>query len=149
MGLTNEVSSEHFPLSLQQFPPVLTARGFEALVSCAITLVCMVCLTPQLFLPVFPAWERRNAPPASCHLAHLIGLLAVWSLCLAACLCLSYQSEWIFFNSWLLDFYTVQFSGSLIVLLFFLKYCCLLLVVQGSKACLPTSPPWLMSVIFN
>ena len=38
-------------LSLHRF---FSVRGFEALFPCAGTLGCLVCLAPQLFLPVYP-----------------------------------------------------------------------------------------------
>ena len=75
---------EFFPLP--QSPKVFEARGFVALFPHAGTLGCAVCLTPQLFLPVYP---HTN-----------VGLPATTSLrvlsCQAACLCSSYQSGWMF-----------------------------------------------------
>ena len=43
-------------------PQIFTARGFEALISHTGTLGCMVCLTPQLFLPAYP--HTNVGPPA-------------------------------------------------------------------------------------
>ena len=39
---------------LLQPPQVFTARGFEALFPCTVTLGCVVCLGPQLFLWAYP-----------------------------------------------------------------------------------------------
>ena len=55
MGLSNELSCEagsFLPLPPQP-PQVFSVRGFEALFPCAGTLGCVVCLAPQLFLPVY------------------------------------------------------------------------------------------------
>ena len=38
-------------------------RDFEALFTHAVTLICMVCLTPQLFLPVYPHTNVRLPAP--------------------------------------------------------------------------------------
>ena len=67
-------------------PTVFTARGFEALVSRTGTLGCMVCVTPQLFLPVY---LHTTVGPPSLPAAALLHILSI----LAACLCPSYQSE--------------------------------------------------------
>ena len=52
-------------LLLLQPTQVFTPRGLEALVSHAGTLGCMVCLTPQLFLP---AYLHRNGDCLVCQL---------------------------------------------------------------------------------
>ena len=56
MSLANNLSCEfHWDfLQLQQPPHVFTVRGFEALFPHAGILDCVVCLAPQLFLPVYP-----------------------------------------------------------------------------------------------
>ena len=96
-----------------QPPQIFTARGFEALFFHAGPLGCAVCLTPQLFLPVY--LHVNVGPPAtalptrssSCHLyAHL--------LC-PSCLSLPHLPVWMNVSSltpWLLDFHTVWFSCS-------------------------------------
>ena len=88
-------------LLLLHFPQIFTARGFKALFPHAGTLGCTVCLTLQLFHPVYlhtnvgPPGPPATASPSwsSNH------CLAAW-LCflstLAACLLSSYWSEWMF-----------------------------------------------------
>ena len=71
---------------------VFTARGFEAFFSHTGTLGCVVCLAPQLFLPVdlhANVWLPATTSPAwssSCHLA--VSPLSHG--------CPSYQSRWMF-----------------------------------------------------
>ena len=95
MGLFNELSCEaqHPNNSLVrelpwQPPQVFTARGFEALVPCAGTLGCAVCLAPQLFLLVC-LQKCRTAWSTSHHLAcpvlpsyflflNLLSFLSLW-----------------------------------------------------------------------
>ena len=93
---------------------VFTTRGFEALFPCAGTLGCTVCLTPQLFLPVYP---HANVGPVG-----LPGLLAtalpaqyasrrlaMHPVC-ASCPSLPLLQVWMNVSSlapWWLDFHTV------------------------------------------
>ena len=65
-------------------PQVFSVRGFEALFPCTGTLSCSVCLTPQLFLLVYPYPNvGLPGPPVATFLRVLSAP--------AACLCLSYQ----------------------------------------------------------
>ena len=98
---------------------VFTTRGFEALFPCAGTLGCTVCLTPQLFLPVYP---HANVGPVG-----LPGLLAtalpaqyasrrlaMHPVC-ASCPSLPLLQVWMNVSSlapWLSDFHAVHFSDS-------------------------------------
>ena len=72
-----------------QPPQVFSDRGFEPLVPHTGILGCVVCLTPQLFLPVHPhAHVGLPSPPAT---------ILLWVLsALAACLHPSYLSGWMF-----------------------------------------------------
>ena len=150
MGLCNELSCEARSfLFLAQPPQVFSVRGFEALFSCTGTLGCVVSLAPRLFLLVYlcmnlgpfglPAatWPAPSSShqSASHHLAMhpphpsfpSLPLLPIW---------MNVSS----LTPWLLDFHTVQFSGSSGCLLF-LKWS-FFLAVQGSNGYLPTPPSW-------
>ena len=77
-----------FLLSLQS-PHIFSVSGFKALFPHAITLGCVVCISPQFFLPVNPhANVGLPGPPA----ATLPWVLSA----LAAHLYPSYQSGWMF-----------------------------------------------------
>ena len=97
-------------------PIVFSVRGFEALFPWAGTLGCVVCLAPQLFLPVYPHGNvGLPSPPAttsptwstSCHLSiHPLS---------PGCLSLPLLPVWMKVSSltpWLSNFHTVWFSGS-------------------------------------
>ena len=88
-----------------QPPQIFSVRGFEALFPHAGALGCTVCLTPQLFLPVYPS------PPAT----SLLRVLSAWLQSpplLRVCINASFLSPW------LSDFHTVRFYGSLVVFCF-------------------------------
>ena len=79
-------------------------------VALAGNLGCMVCLTPQLFLSVYPHANKRLSWSANCCSHHL----AMCPLC-PDCLSWLLLSVWMNVPSltpWLSDFHTVQFSGS-------------------------------------
>ena len=89
-----------------QPPQVFIARGFEALFPFAGTLGCRVCLPPQLFLLVYLHTNVR--PPSSLTAALLCILSAPAALPQPVLVWMNVSS----LTPWLLDFYTVQFSGS-------------------------------------
>ena len=101
---------------MPQPPYVFIARGFEALFLWTGTLGCLVCLTPQLFLPVYLYSNvGPPSPPASA--------LPTWSTnhCLAmhplcpGCPSLPLLPVCTYVSSltpWMSDFHTNQFSGS-------------------------------------
>ena len=104
-------------LLLLQPPQVFTVRGFEALFPRVGTLGCVVSLAPQLFLLVYlhenvgpsdlPAAATLPAWSSSCHLSE-------HPVC-PSCPSLPLLPVWMKVSSltpWLLDFHTVQFSGS-------------------------------------
>ena len=77
------VSPTNSPVRLGVSPTATTStgfigRGFEALVSHAGTLGCMVCLTPQLFLPTYLHTNvRLPSLPAAASSSQSITLLRV------------------------------------------------------------------------
>ena len=102
-------------LLLPKLPQVFSVRGFEALFPCAGTLGCVVWLAPQLFLPFYPhANVGLPSPPTAastalvlqpppCHESSPLQLpISATTPSLDDC---------VFFNSWLLNFHTFQFSG--------------------------------------
>ena len=94
-------------LPLLQPPQIFTVRGFEVLITCAGTLGCMVCLTPQLFLLVYP---HANVGTMRFPRRHI----TVSPLC-SSCTSLPLLLVWMNVSSltrWLLDFHVVQFPGS-------------------------------------
>ena len=113
-----------------QPPQIFSVRGFEALFPHAGALGCTVCLTPQLFLPVYPgppatsllrvlsAWLPISAPPTGLDECFFFISLVVR---------LPYSS--VFCQFWL--FFVFKF---VVVLL---------LVVQGGTVYLPMPPSWL------
>ena len=94
---------------------VFTAKGFEKLWN-----PCAVCLTPQLFLPVYP---HTNVGPRSLPAATLpTSVLLARNPLRLCCLSLPLLLVWMNVSSltpWLSDFYTVLFSGSSGCFLFF------------------------------
>ena len=107
MGLSNELFCEPGNFCHVSPPQVFSVRGFEALFPRTGTLDCVVCLTPQLFLPVYPHANMGLPSPPAARLAtsplHPGGpslpLLLVW---------MSVSS----LTPWLSTFHTVQFSDS-------------------------------------
>ena len=101
-------------------PQIFSVRGFEALFPRAGTLGCMVCLTPQLFLPVYP---HTNVGPRSLPAATLpTSVLLARNPLRLCCLSLPLLLDWMNVSSltpWWSDFYTVLFSGSSGCFLFF------------------------------
>ena len=100
-------------------PQVFSVRGFEALFPHPGTLGCVVCLIPQLLLPVLPpslsAWKCGTACSASHHLTRSAShCLATSPLC-PGCPSLPLQLVWMNVSSLtplLSDFHRVWFSGS-------------------------------------
>ena len=96
----------------------------------------MVCLTPQLFLLVYPHANVGSPSPPADTLPHILSAHLIVSTpptSLNEC----------FFNSLVVRLHTVQFSGSsgcflfLKLLLFFFWLC------EEAQCILPTSPSWL------
>ena len=93
-------------LPLPQLPQVFLVRGFEVLFSHTGTMACVVCLTPQLFLQVYPhANVGLPTPPATT----LPATVLLWVLSALAAL-LPVWMNVSFLIPWLSDFYTVWFS---------------------------------------
>ena len=117
-------------------PQVFSIRGFVVLFPCFGALGCMVCLTLQLFLLVYP---HTNV---GLHALPTITLLWVPSASLPVSTPPTSLDECFFFNSWVVrlpySFIFCQFW-----LFFVFKFIVvLLLVVQGGKVYLPSPPSW-------
>ena len=103
-------------LPLTQPTQIFSAIGFEALFPHVGTLGCMDCLTPQLFLPVYP--HANKGPPATTTPAqsssHWLWYIVSHPLC-PGCPSLPLLPVWMNISSltlWLPDFHTIRFSGS-------------------------------------
>ena len=135
----------------QQPPHIFTVRGFGALFSHTGTLDYMVCLAPQLFLPVYPHTNVGPPGPQSSALPVLV---------LQQLPCCEYSppqlpistpptglNECFFFN-----FLVVGLPYSSILgqfwLFFVFKFVVLLLVVQGSKVYVSKPPSWPSCIVF-
>ena len=120
MGLSNELSCEagsfsHCPTT----PTGVFSQRFEALFPGAGTLGCAVCLTPQLFLPVYLPANVESPSPKSA--ASLSPPAAALPSSLLGCPSPSFLPVWMSVSSLtplLWDFHTVQFSVSSGCLLF-------------------------------
>ena len=145
MGLSNVLSCEAGSFSCCCLNPTgVFSQRFEALFPCAGALGCVVCYSPQLFLPVYPhPYMGLPSPPGtaspaqssshSCHTSSLPQLPVSTPP--------TSLDEW-FFNS-----LVVRLTYSLIFWQFWLFFVfkfvvVLLLVVQGGKVYLPTPPSW-------
>ena len=86
---------------LPQPPQVFSVRGFEALFSSAGALGCVVCLAPQLFLPIYlHSNVGPLAPPAAISPgASSATLPGVLSVKLSVCAPPTGLDECVFFNS--------------------------------------------------
>ena len=87
VSLTNSLRGWEF-LPLLQLPQVLSKRSLEALFSHAGTLGCVVYLSPQLFLLVYPHTNVHSpgAPAMPCHESSLPRLrISAPSTCLDEC----------------------------------------------------------------
>ena len=119
-------------------PTVFSVRGSESLFPLTGTLGCVVCLTPQLFLPVF---LHKTVGPACPPAIALPQVLSTWLL---VCAPPAGLDECFFFNS-----LVVRLTYSSIFyqfwLFFVFKFVVLLLVEQGGRVCLPM-PPSLLEV---
>ena len=117
VGLSSELSCEAGSFSCCLNPhKFLSVRGFEALFPCDGTLGCVVCLAPQLFLPVY---SHANVGPPGPPAATLFTLSSSCRLATSplhpGCPSLPLLPVWMNVSSltpWLSDFHTVQFSGS-------------------------------------
>ena len=92
---------------LLQPPKVFTTRGFEALLLCAVTLDCQICLAPQLFLLVYLHTNvGPPGPPAAALPWVLLALAAPPPPLLPIWMNVSPLTPW------LSDFHTIRFSSS-------------------------------------
>ena len=115
-----------------QPPQVFPVRGFEVFFPCAGTLDCTICLAPQLF---FPGYQHANVglpglPAAMSPIQSSSHCLATAHPFCPGCPSRPLLAIWMNVSStpWLLDFHTVQFSGSsgylfLNLLLSFFRVC--------------------------
>ena len=118
-------------------------QRFQALFPCMGTLGCVVCLAPQLFLPVYlhtnvgppaPPASVLPSPPAA---ALPQVLSAQWPISTPP----TGLDQCFFFNSLVVGLpYSSIFCQ--FWLFFVFKFFVLLLVVGGGTVCLPTPPSW-------
>ena len=94
----------------------LQPEVFEALFPCTGTLDCPVCLTPQLFLPVYPHVNvGPPGPPAAASPAWSASCRLAMHPLHPSCLSSPLLPVWMNVSSltpWLSDFHTVRYSGS-------------------------------------
>ena len=120
---------------------IFTARDFETLVSCTGTLGCTVCLTPQLFLPVY--LHVNVGPPCLPATTLPTPVLQLLPCCeSSAQLPISAPptglDECFLFNSLVIG---LPYSSVVWQFWFFVfKFVIFLLVFRGGTACLPTLP---------
>ena len=116
MGLSNDLSCEAGSFSHPQPSHVFSVRGFEALFPQTGTLGCGVCLTSQLFLPVYPhANVGLPSMPAATLPTPVFQPLPCCESSPSSCLSLPLLPMWMNVFSltpWLLGFHKVQFSVS-------------------------------------
>ena len=116
---------EFFPLP--QSPQVFSVRGFEALFPYPGTPRFVVCLAPQLFLPVYPHTNVGLPSLTATAFRHILSTPPTG------------LDECFFFNS-----FDVRIPRGLIFwwfwLFFVFKFVVVLLVVQGGKVYLPMPP---------
>ena len=120
---------------------IFTSRAFGALFFHAGTLGCMVCLEPQLFLPIYPLTNVGWPSPLAAALPTRSSshCLAAHPLC-PSCLSPPLLSVWINVSSlspWLMDFSTVQFSGSSGYFLFLYLLLSFFCLREGTKCIYP------------
>ena len=108
MGLSNELSCEAWSFSCHLNPHRCFQSETLRLYFPAGTLDCVVCLASPLFLPVYPHMDvGLPTPPATTHLSASPPHLGCPSPPLLP-VCMNVSS----LTPCLLDFHTVQFSGS-------------------------------------
>ena len=99
-----------------QPPQVFTMRDYETFFPGAGTLGCAVCLAPQLLLLVYPQTNVGSLGlPAAATPARFSSLGLATTPLLPSCLLPPLIPVWMNVSTltpWLLDFHTVQFSGS-------------------------------------
>ena len=114
---------------------------------------CGICLALQLFFPVYPHANVGTATlPAAALPALVLQPLPCRESSLPCCPSSPLLQVWMNVSSltpWLLDFHTVQFSGSSGYFFVFKFVVVLLLVVLGGTVCLPTPPSWLEAPNFK
>ena len=144
MGPSNGLFCEAGSFCPNRNPHRFTIRGFEALFPLAGSLGCLVCLTPQVFLLVYPhanvVLPALVPQPPSCHKSFLPQLaISTPPICLDECfffhaLAVGLPYSSIFWQFWLF------FVFKLAVFLLF--------VVRGGTVYLTTPPSWLKSMCY-
>ena len=151
MGLSNELSCEAGSFSCCHLNPHRCFQRFEDLFPHPGTLGCVVCLAPQLFLPVYlhmnvgpPSLQFTASlgPPAAALPALVHQLLPCCESFLSSCLSPPLlPDECFIFNSLVVILpYSSIFSQ--FWLFFVFKFVVVLLVVRGGTVCLPMPPSW-------
>ena len=121
---------------LSQSLQVLAVRGFEALFLCTGTLGCVVCLAPQLFLPVYPHTNVGPPSPPATASPTRSSSHSLAAFLLPQCSSLPLLPVWMNIPSltpWFSGFHTVQFSGSFGYFLFFNLLLSLFWLCQEAK----------------
>ena len=127
-------------LLLPQPPQIFSVKGFEALFPCTGTLGCVVCLTPQLFLTVYP--QAKVGPPAPPAVAlPLLPATALHESSVPQLLSLPLLSVSMSASSLTPCQTSIHFDFLAVLFIFCFKFVVvLLLVVQGGKLYLPMPP---------
>ena len=100
---------------LSQSLQVLAVRGFEALFLCTGTLGCVVCLAPQLFLPVYPHTNVGPPSPPATASPTRSSSHSLAAFLLPQCSSLPLLPVWMNIPSltpWFSGFHTVRCPGS-------------------------------------
>ena len=136
VGLSNELSCEAGSSPAASTPTGVFNQRLEALFPGAGILGCLVCVTPQLFLPVYLHTNVGLSVPLAATSPQVLSTQLPISAPPTG------LDECFFFNSLVLGLpFSLIFCQSWLVFVF--KFVVvLLLVVHGGKVCLPMPPSW-------
>ena len=115
---------------------ISSATSIPTLFSCTGTLCCMVCLAPQLFLPVY---LHRNVGLISTPAVALLWVLSLW---LPICIPPTGLNECFFFISLVVGLLYISVFCQFWLIFVFKFIVVLLLVVWGDTVYVPTPQYW-------